>query len=261
MAETASGKLVDIGPTTLYVEDSGTGVPLVLVHGGTMTSAAYKDAAVQLSADFRVIAFDDRGHGQSPVSDQPLTYANTADDVALLIDELGLDRPFIGGWSDGGQVAIEFGLRHPGKARGLLVGAAYTDFQSESSKEMIKSLFCANDDGSSDFERFERTRRPFASFLKALHNTSDDQWKSVLQATTTMCLDYPGLLQEQVRLIEDSAIVIHADRDQLIPIEEPLRLFDWITGSELAILPGCDHFNGAGPLFWSVVADYVRRHS
>lgn len=53
-----------------------------------------------------------------------LSYARIADDIAALCAALGLQRPVVGGWSDGGQVTLELGAGHPGIAGALIVGAA-----------------------------------------------------------------------------------------------------------------------------------------
>ena len=62
---------------------------------------------------FRVIVPDSRGHGRSTNESGALSYALLADDIAALIAALELDRPVVGGYSDGGQVALELAVRHP----------------------------------------------------------------------------------------------------------------------------------------------------
>ncbi len=73
---------------------------------------------------FRLITPDSRGHGRSTNPASELFYPLIADDVAALIAALELARPVVGGWSDGVQVALELGARHPGVAGSLIVGAA-----------------------------------------------------------------------------------------------------------------------------------------
>src|SRR3954454_24496215 len=63
-----------------------------------------------------------------PIPSGELSYGQIADDIAALITALELDRPVVGGYSDGGQVALEIGARHPEAAGGLIIGAAYPDF-------------------------------------------------------------------------------------------------------------------------------------
>lgn len=104
---------IDVNGTKLSYEEHGEGTPLVLIHGGLASSAAWAPAIAELTAGFRVIQLDSRGHGRSTNPGGQLSYARIADDVAALIAALGLIRPVVGGWSDGGQATLELGARHP----------------------------------------------------------------------------------------------------------------------------------------------------
>src|SRR5215510_7545239 len=64
-----------------------------------------------------------------------LSYPRLAADIAALIKALGLHRPVVGGWSDGGQVTLELGARYPGAAAALIAGAAYPDFKAGGLRE------------------------------------------------------------------------------------------------------------------------------
>jgi pimeloyl-ACP methyl ester carboxylesterase len=71
-----------------------------------------------------------------PIPPVSCPFPQIADDVAVLIGELGLDRPVVGGYSDGGQVALELGVRHPGVAGALIVGGAYPDWAGSGLREV-----------------------------------------------------------------------------------------------------------------------------
>lgn len=104
---------------TLAVEESGQGgIPLLLVHGYPLDRSMW---AMQLSGlrGHRVIAPDLRGFGESDLPDAPTSMSTYADDLAALLDVLGIDRAVIGGFSMGGYIAIEFARRHPQRLAGL----------------------------------------------------------------------------------------------------------------------------------------------
>ena len=61
------------------------------------------------------------------------------DDAAALIRALGLEQPFVFGWSDGGQVALELGMRYPGLAKAIVVGGAWKE-QSEGYFRSLKAI-------------------------------------------------------------------------------------------------------------------------
>ena len=130
-----SGRCVEVNGATLHYKEHGDGAPLILMHGGLSSSAQWEPLVPELAHRFRVITPDSRGHGRSTNPSGELSYALIADDVAALIAALGLRCPVVGGWSDGGQVTLELGARHPVAAGALIVGAAYPDFDAGGLRE------------------------------------------------------------------------------------------------------------------------------
>jgi pimeloyl-ACP methyl ester carboxylesterase len=253
---------VEANGASFYVEEHGEGAPIVLVQGGLASNRMYDAVVPLLASQYRVIAFDSRGHGFSTNPSGELSYRLIADDTAALIEALDLDRPFVGGWSDGGQVALEFGIHHPDAARGLIVGGAYTDFQSEAVQARERQAWPMDENGEIDFTTFERERSRLAEWLASFHPVRPDQWQRIVQQTVTMWLEYPGLTQEQVAQITLPALLIYGDRDRDVPYEAGLQLFGWLSTAELAVLPGCDHFRPfqEPTTFVSVISDFIQRH-
>jgi pimeloyl-ACP methyl ester carboxylesterase len=105
-----------------YVE-AGVGDPLVLVMGFGGDHLAWGLQIPALAAAYRVIAFDNRGVGQTDAPDIPYSTAMMADDTAALLDKLGIDRAHLCGVSMGGMIAQELALRHPGRVRTLQLHA------------------------------------------------------------------------------------------------------------------------------------------
>ena len=83
---------VEVNGATLYYGDQGAGTPLVLVHGGLMSSAMWMPFVAELADGFRVITPDSRGHGRSTNPSGQLSYRQMADDVAGLITALDESR-------------------------------------------------------------------------------------------------------------------------------------------------------------------------
>src|SRR3954454_23721799 len=96
----ATGRRVEVNGASLYVEEQGTGDPILLVQPGLVSSAAYQSLAPLLARHYRVVTFDSRGHGRSTNPGGTMSYEQFTDDAAALADALELDRPFVGGWSD-----------------------------------------------------------------------------------------------------------------------------------------------------------------
>ncbi len=105
-----------------YVE-AGAGDPLVLVMGFGGDHLAWGLQIPAFAAKYRVIAFDNRGVGQSDTPDTPYTTPMMADDTVALMDVLGIARAHVCGVSMGGMIAQEIALRHPARVRTLQLHA------------------------------------------------------------------------------------------------------------------------------------------
>lgn len=103
----------------------GDGPDLVWAHGLTETLASSMPLCRELARDHRVLVFSSRGHGRSsPVLERGrYSYDLMADDLAALCDHVGFERPFLAGGSHGANTILRHELRHPGRARGLVLVA------------------------------------------------------------------------------------------------------------------------------------------
>lgn len=107
----------------LYYETHGSGPPLVLTPGFSGTTRMWKPQVEPLSAVSRLILWDKRGHGQSdsPEAAEDYTQELVVDDLAALLDHLGVERAVIGGLSLGGYTAMRFFQKYPGRTRALIL--------------------------------------------------------------------------------------------------------------------------------------------
>ena len=103
----------------LWVDDRGDGPPVLLIAGLGDPAEAWMFQQEELSSRYRTIAFDNRGVGRSPLPGTPLTVAGMADDAATILDELGIDRADIVGFSGGSVTAQELAIRHPERVKSL----------------------------------------------------------------------------------------------------------------------------------------------
>jgi pimeloyl-ACP methyl ester carboxylesterase len=112
----------DVNGTRLYYEVSGSGPPLVLIHGITLDTRMWDDQFEVFSENHQVIRYDVRGHGRSaqPGSEP---YSNV-DDLKALLDHLGIDKANVLGLSMGGGIALRFVLEHPEMVSTLLLADA-----------------------------------------------------------------------------------------------------------------------------------------
>lgn len=124
----------DINGTKLYYQIQGQGVPILFLHPPLITGHTFTYQQRQLAEHFQVITFDMRGHGKSPYSREPITYALIAEDIRQLMDDLGIRKAYLCGYSTGGSIALEAMLNYPERfLGGILVSA-----MSEVSTPLLK---------------------------------------------------------------------------------------------------------------------------
>ncbi len=106
-----------------YVE-KGSGDVLILLHGNGEEHKNFSAQIEFFSHSFRVIALDTRGHGGSPRGEKPFTISQFADDLFDFMKEKGIEKANILGFSDGGNIALIFALRHGDMVDRLILNGA-----------------------------------------------------------------------------------------------------------------------------------------
>ncbi len=119
-----TGQYADLNGLHLYYETHGTGRPLILLHGGLGSGEMFGPILPTLADHHQVIAVDLQGHGRTADIDRPIDIRLMADDIAALIDHLGLDKPDLVGYSLGGGVAFFTAVKYPDKVGKLVMAAA-----------------------------------------------------------------------------------------------------------------------------------------
>src|SRR3954466_3845387 len=101
-------------------ESAGSQPPLLLVHGGGSTIESNWGRLIPaLQASRRMLAVELQGHGRTGPGDRAASFEGSADGVAALLDELAVGPVDVLGFSNGGQVALQLAIRHPGAVRRL----------------------------------------------------------------------------------------------------------------------------------------------
>src|SRR4029453_11744551 len=114
------GHRVNVNGMRMYYEISGTGPPLVVLHGAYMNIPDMGAIIPKLARTHRVYALEFQGHGRTPDIDRPITYQNLADDVASFMDSVGLQKADVFGYSMGAITGLQLAIRHPAKVNKLV---------------------------------------------------------------------------------------------------------------------------------------------
>lgn len=255
------GQVIQANGAHIYYESHGQGQPLILLHAGTLSSESWRPYLASFAERYRVITPDSRGHGRSDNPAGEMSYRLLADDMAAFVQALELHKPLIAGYSDGGQIALEIGMRYPDLPQCLIVGGACVRITAATCA-WVRGVFGGEEGSDVDIEYFTRNHPDWAALLEQLYGA--DSWKPLLvqiKSMWTMPLNYGPDDFSQVRV---PTLVLTGDRDELIPLEESVEMYRLLPNAEFSVVPGADHgafFSAKVALFQSLMLDFLDRQN
>jgi len=231
----------------LYYEDRGAGTPLLLLHGGFGHTGSWQHQAAAFAAGgYRVIAVDSRGQGRSTLGENALGYARMADDVLGVMDDLGLERAHIVGWSDGGNIGIEIAMRHPERLRKLVAFGA--NYRVDGVREDVGE--------SPRFAAYlEQAQRDYTAL-----SPQPERWDQLVTRISAMWASEPNHADAALRAIAVPVLVLHGETEEAIVDTHAATLAELIPGARFVTLPGTGHFAlwEQPAAFNRVVLDFLR---
>jgi pimeloyl-ACP methyl ester carboxylesterase len=261
----ATGAYAKVNGVNLYYESHGTGRPLILLHGGLGSGEMFEPILPMLSEHHRVITVDLQGHGRTADIDRPIDARLMADDIAALIDHLGLDKPDLVGYSLGGGVAFFTAVKYPLKV-GKLVVASANIRRDAIPPEMLAQQAQVS---SAAIEFMKDT--PMYQLYQRVAPRPEDFGRLLDKLGESMSKDFDH--SEELRGLQVPTMIVCADADMAPPSHyvEAFKLLDgglrdggWMGegrpkgGHALAVLPGLTHYNlGVSPLFAAATLDFL----
>ena len=260
-----TGEYAEVNGITLYYETHGAGRPLIMLHGGLMSGEMFGPVIGELAANHQVILPDLQGHGRTADIDRPIDIRMMADDIAALIDHLGLDKPDVVGYSLGGGVAFFTASKYPEKVRKLVMASANIrrDAIPDEMRAQQKQVNAAAAEFMKDTPMYHLYQRV------APHPEDFGTLLDKIGAYMDQDFDF----SEELRAIRVPTMIVCADADMAPPSHyvEAFKLLDgglrdggWMGegrpagGHALAVLPGLTHYNlGTSPLFAAVTLDFL----
>jgi pimeloyl-ACP methyl ester carboxylesterase len=270
-------KYVHANGIDIHYVEAGQGEPLLLLHGGIVSTSpvwsghpfAYVSHMEAFAEHFRVIAPETRGIGRTVHPGGSVPYTQLADDIAALIEALGLDQPMICGFSDGAQTASILGIRAPGSVRAIVNDAGYDLFnpQAPTSAMMRQALGggpeATRADPAAAKRFFDQSNEMRATF--ALMKSDNDgaqgpgHWRTVIAETFERLTSPTGYTLEDLRETAAPTLILAGDRDQFCSVDEGATAYRMLSHGELAILP--NHGHVITPAAVEVTIDFLRRHA
>ena len=259
------GQYAQVNGINLYYETMGIGRPLILLHGGLGSGEMFGPVRPALAEHHQVIVPDLQGHGRTADIDRPIDIRLMADDIAALIDHLGLDKPDLVGYSLGGGVALWTAVKYPDKVCRLVVASAHI-WRDAIPPEMLAQQAQVN---AAAAELLKDT--PMYQLYQQVAPRPEDFPRLLDKIGASMAQDFD--VTEEVRSLEVPTLIVAADADMAPPshyveffklLDGGLRDGGWQGegrpkgGHALAILPGLTHYNlGASPLFATVTLGFL----
>ena len=228
----------------LAITERGAGPPLLLVHGVMITGEMFEPVLDHFAARHRVIVPDLRGHGRSRALPPPYTVERLARDLADLLDHLGVDTVDVLGYSQGGAVAQQFVLDHPGRCHRLVLACTYA-FNMASVRERIEGRIAPaliRVLGMPRFARFvialglKQLSAERAAWIVGLIGSQDATLMTAAWRAA-MAFDSRGRLGE----IACPTLVLAGASDTAVPMHHARQLHEGIARSRLLAIDGADH--------------------
>ena len=235
-----------VGERDLAYQIHGSGRPLVLLHAFPFDGRMWKATAEALADRCRTIVPDLRGFGGSDLGGGEVSIAGMADDVAGLLDHLGVARATVGGLSMGGYVTLAFAARYPGRLDGLILADTRAAADSEKARAgRAATLALVEAQGVAAY-----LERQLAALLSpSASETVRAQVRDLgQQSAAGVCAGIRALRDRPDRQAELAAIacptlVIAGTADSLSTLEEMTAMAGQIRSARLVPIPGAGHLS------------------
>jgi pimeloyl-ACP methyl ester carboxylesterase len=238
-----AGQRVRVNGMQMYYEVSGTGTPIVVLHGAYMNIPDMGAFIPKLARTHRVYALEFQGHGRTTDIDRPITYQNLADDVAAFMDSVHLPKADVFGYSMGAIAGLQLALRHPAKVNKLVVASGAYDLEGwqpeykavipQMSVEMIVQMPMAK-----EYPKLAANPKGFPELARKLIALEKE----------------PMAWEAEVKTLKTPVLIIAGDADVATP-EHMVKMFRLVGGggmgdmvetskrpaSRLAIMPATAH--------------------
>lgn len=241
---------------------NGAGEPLILIHGLGATADSWRPQIEALSVNWRVIAMDLRGHGQSGYrAEEPLTLRALADDVMSMVKNLGIERAHFCGISMGGMIALEIFVRYGLQVNSLILADTTAFFPAPQARPELLRHFDNLDMAEWGRVMANRVLRRGASteqrqeIARMLAANRRTVYRQGLVATFEG--DYRWMLPQ----IDLPTLILVGEEDQATPMGYAQYLHKHIQGSVLQVISRAAHFanlENPGEFNWQVGAHLKR---
>ena len=239
---------------SLWYEDRGEGCPVVLLHGWCLSSAVWKYQFDGLSAAFRIIAPDLRGHGHSKKVIDSISFTTFANDLAGLLQRLNLSKVVVVGWSMGAQIALQAFTELSDRLAGMVLVSATPCFTSSkdfrfalTDKEVCGMRLKVERNSQRALDGFhtrlfaeDETKSHLVSseILELLASISPPDTAAILEALESLAY---ADMRPLLRFLQVPTLILNGSHDRICLPQASEYLKEHIYGAEHFVFNGCGH--------------------
>ena len=232
------GKALHRMDIDLFYLEKGQGDPLILLHGNGESSEYFKNQIDEFAKWYHVFAVDTRGHGKSPRGTRPFTIRQFAEDLLCFMDQHQIEKAHLLGFSDGGNIALIFAMRHPERVDRLILNGANLNTRGVKRSTQIPIEIGYRIAGL--FAGKSNSARLHAEMLGLMVND-------------------PNVRKEDLKMIRARTLVIAGTKD-VIRESQTRTIAKGIRDSRLVILKGSHFIASENPKeFNSAVLDFLKK--
>ena len=231
-----NGRFETVKGLKIYYEDTGKGMPLILLHGFKTTASVWKPFVPELSKHYRIIAIDLPGHGRSDYMDTTDVYLHkrAAEYILGLFDKLQIDSAYVMGISSGGFITLYMATIRPQLTKKIIVIGGQV-YYSTKTRDFIESL-------GPDIEN----QGQMESIIKR-HGKQKGTLIARQFWNFRKLYGDPSFTPDVLSTVKARALIIHGDNDPIAPVTNGWEMYQNIPGANLWVVPNGGHVPNAIP--------------
>lgn len=226
-----NGHFITVNGLKLYYEETGKGMPLLLLHGFGGTASDLHPYIAELSKTYRVIAIDLPGHGRSDYMDTTNIYLHkrAAEYILAMLDSLHINSIDVMGHSSGGFITLYMATLRPELLKKIIVISAQV-YYSNTTREVITSL------GGPEQNPIVRL-----DSLVKLHGKQKGTLIAQQFWNFRKLYGDPSFTPDVLSTIKAKTLIIHGDNDPVAPVANAWEMFQNIPQAQLWVVPNGGH--------------------
>lgn len=225
-----NGKYVEVSGRSVYYEEYGAGDTVLMLHGGPGSIAHFSRLIPELSKNYKVIAIDTPGQGHSDRAND-VSYQLLAENASGFIDEMGIKKCHVIGWSDGATTSLLLAANRPDVVLKVFASGGFSNIDGFTDED--KAFW-----STITPEIVENSWGGWHLEYQRLYPEND--WKTLIYDLKGMVNDEIYIPQEKLDSITSKVLLAYGDNDA-ITLEHSIYLHRTIIDSELMIFPGTGH--------------------